>query len=118
MAGTAAADTGRGRAPVLDQRVDGPEPCSRQHTDSVRRLDPLSSLPVERRKTSLVVDFEKVAAAREVLGTATLTDTIDAALSSVVDHARQRRLLDFIADHGDEFDWDAADRAARGRIPR
>jgi hypothetical protein len=66
----------------------------------------------------LIIDFEKVDAARELFGTATLTDTIDAALSSVVDLARQRRLLDFIADHGDEFDWDAADRAARGRVPR
>ncbi|MEJ7845049.1 MAG: hypothetical protein WKF93_05350 [Acidimicrobiales bacterium] len=73
---------------------------------------------MERRKTSLVIDFEKVAAARDLLGTETLTDTVDAALSSVVDRAHQRRLLDFIADHGDEFDWDAADRAARGRLPR
>ncbi|MBA2497524.1 MAG: hypothetical protein H0V33_10605 [Acidimicrobiia bacterium] len=73
---------------------------------------------MDRRKTSLIIDFEKVDAARELFGTATLTDTIDAALSSVVDLARQRRLLDFIADHGDEFDWDAADRAARGRVPR
>lgn len=73
---------------------------------------------VDRRKTSLIVDFDKLAAAREHLGTRTLTDTIDAALSAVVDRARQRRLLDFVADHGDEFDWEAADRAARGRLPR
>lgn len=37
-----------------------------------------------RRKTSFEIDTEKVAAAKEVLGTKTLTDTVDAALSEVV----------------------------------
>ena len=45
-----------------------------------------------KRKTSFEVDPAKVAAAREVLGTKTLTETVDAALSEVV-KIRQRRTL-------------------------
>lgn len=45
-----------------------------------------------RRKTSFEVDSEKVAAAKEVLGTKTLTETVDAALAEVV-KVRQRRQL-------------------------
>ena len=44
-----------------------------------------------RRKTSFEVDFEKVDAAKAILGTRTLTDTVDAALAEVVRlHDRQR----------------------------
>lgn len=45
-----------------------------------------------RQKTSFAIDTEKVAAAKEVLGTKTLTDTVDAALAEVV-KLRQRRQL-------------------------
>jgi len=45
-----------------------------------------------RRKTSFEVDTAKVAAAKELLGTKTLTDTVDAALSEVV-NVRQRKTL-------------------------
>lgn len=45
-----------------------------------------------RRKTSFEVDTAKVDAAKEVLGTKTLTDTVDAALSEVV-KVRQRKTL-------------------------
>jgi len=45
-----------------------------------------------RRKTSFEIDTEKVEAAKEVLGTKTLTDTVDAALSEVV-KLRQRKAL-------------------------
>jgi hypothetical protein len=45
-----------------------------------------------KRKTSFEVDTEKVDAAKEVLGTKTLTDTVDAALSEVV-KLRQRKTL-------------------------
>jgi len=47
---------------------------------------------VSRRKTSFEIDPAKVDAAKEVLGTRTLTDTVDAALSEVV-RLRQRRTL-------------------------
>jgi hypothetical protein len=45
-----------------------------------------------KRKTSFEVDPAKVDAAREILGTKTLTDTVDAALSEVV-KLRQRKTL-------------------------
>lgn len=45
-----------------------------------------------KRKTSFEVDPAKVDAAREILGTKTLTDTVDAALSEVV-KLRQRQTL-------------------------
>ncbi len=45
-----------------------------------------------RRKTSFEIDTDKAAAAREILGTKTLTDTVDAALSEVV-KLRQRKAL-------------------------
>jgi hypothetical protein len=45
-----------------------------------------------RRKTSFEIDTAKVDAAREVLGTKTLTDTVDAALAEVV-KLRQRKAL-------------------------
>ncbi len=45
-----------------------------------------------RRKTSFEVDTAKVDAAKEILGTRTLTDTVDAALAEVV-KLRQRRTL-------------------------
>jgi hypothetical protein len=45
-----------------------------------------------RHKTSFEIDTAKVDAAKEVLGTRTLTDTVDAALSEVV-KLRQRKTL-------------------------
>ncbi|MEX2105816.1 MAG: hypothetical protein WD810_02850 [Solirubrobacterales bacterium] len=45
-----------------------------------------------RRKTSFEIDTAKVDAAKEVLGTETLTDTVDAALSEVI-KLRQRKTL-------------------------
>jgi uncharacterized protein YunC (DUF1805 family) len=40
-----------------------------------------------RRKTSFEIDEAKVEAAKEILGTKTLTDTVDAPLSEVVSGA-------------------------------
>jgi len=45
-----------------------------------------------RHKTSFEIDPGKVDAAKQVLGTKTLTDTVDAALSEVI-KLRQRRTL-------------------------
>jgi hypothetical protein len=45
-----------------------------------------------KRKTSFEIDTAKVDAAKEILGTRTLTDTVDAALSEVV-KLRQRKTL-------------------------
>jgi hypothetical protein len=45
-----------------------------------------------KRKTSFEIDTEKVDAAKELLGTKTLTETVDAALAEVV-KVRQRKTL-------------------------
>jgi hypothetical protein len=45
-----------------------------------------------RHKTSFEIDTEKVDAAKEILGTRTLTETVDAALAEVV-KLRQRKTL-------------------------
>jgi len=45
-----------------------------------------------RRKTSFEIDTAKVAAAKKILGTKTLTETVDAALSEIV-RTRQREAL-------------------------
>jgi predicted O-methyltransferase YrrM len=59
----------------------------------------------DRRKTSFEVDFAKVARAKELLGTATLTDTVDAALDEVIALQRRRELVDLLfTDAGVELD--------------
>jgi hypothetical protein len=47
-------------------------------------------------KTSLVIDREKVAEAKEILGTATLAETVDRALDEVLNLAARRRLIERI----------------------
>ena len=51
-------------------------------------------------KTSLSVDRDKADAAAAVLGTTTLTATIDAALTEVVNMERRRRLIERIRRDG------------------
>lgn len=53
-----------------------------------------------KRKTSFEIDTEKVSAAKEVLGTSTLTETVDAALSEVVKLQQRRRLLELLTAPG------------------
>ncbi|HWN73980.1 MAG TPA: hypothetical protein VNN15_09265, partial [Solirubrobacterales bacterium] len=50
----------------------------------------------DRHKTSFEIDTEKVAAAKEVLGTKTLTDTVDAALAEVVKLRQRRQLVELL----------------------
>ena len=50
----------------------------------------------ERRKTSFNVDFAKVERAKKLLGTATLTDTVDAALDEVIARQRRSELVDLL----------------------
>ncbi|MHB8290418.1 MAG: hypothetical protein ACYDEY_14540 [Acidimicrobiales bacterium] len=52
--------------------------------------------PVAKRKTSFEVDFGKVEAAREVLGTRTLSDTVDAVLDEVIKLQQRRRLIELL----------------------
>lgn len=55
---------------------------------------------VTKHKTSLEIDTAKVAAAKDILGTKTLTDTIDAALSEVVKLRQRRDLLELLSTPG------------------
>lgn len=49
-----------------------------------------------RRKTSFEVDFAKVESAKEILGTTTLTGTVDAALDEVIRLQQRRRLVELL----------------------
>lgn len=52
------------------------------------------------RKTSFDLDFDKVNAARELLGTRTLTETVDAALEEVVRRQQRRELVELLSTPG------------------
>jgi hypothetical protein len=49
-----------------------------------------------KRKTSFEVDFTKVDAAKDILGTTTLTDTVDMALGEVIRLEQRRRLVELL----------------------
>jgi Arc/MetJ family transcription regulator len=49
-----------------------------------------------REKTSMVIDRAKVAEAREILGTKTIAETVDAALDEVIRIAAWKRLMERI----------------------
>jgi Arc/MetJ family transcription regulator len=51
-------------------------------------------------KTSLVIDREKVARVKKILGTSTLAETVDAALEDVINHDRRMALLERIKREG------------------
>ena len=53
-----------------------------------------------RRKTSFEVDFAKVDAARNILGTRSLTDTVDAALAEVVKLQQRQQLVELLFEPG------------------
>jgi hypothetical protein len=53
-----------------------------------------------RRKTSFEVDFHKVDTAREILGTRSLTDTVDAALGEVIKLQERERLVELLFEPG------------------
>jgi len=64
-------------------------------------------------KTSLSIDREKADAAAAVLGTKTLTATIDAALTEIVNMDRRRRLVERIRRDGGIGPSDAERRRLR-----
>ena len=64
-------------------------------------------------KTSLSIDREKADAAAAVLGTSTLTATIDAALTEIVNLDRRRRLVERIRRDGGIGPSDAERRRLR-----
>jgi Arc/MetJ family transcription regulator len=51
-------------------------------------------------KTSLIIDREKVARVKRILGTTTLAETVDAALEDVINHERRMALLEQIKREG------------------
>lgn len=65
------------------------------------------------KKTSLSIDREKADAAAKVLGTTTLTATIDAALTEIVNLDRRRRLVERIRRDGGIGPTDAERRRLR-----
>jgi Arc/MetJ family transcription regulator len=48
----------------------------------------------------MVIDRKKVAEAREILGTTTIAETVDAALDEVIKHAAWQRLMQRIRREG------------------
>lgn len=53
-------------------------------------------MPFTRRKTSFEVDFEKVALAKKLLGTTSLTETVDTAFDEIIAIANRRDLLEIL----------------------
>ena len=51
-------------------------------------------------KTSMVIDREKAAEAKKILGTRTLAETVDRAFDEVISLAARRRLLERIEREG------------------
>jgi len=64
-------------------------------------------------KTSVEIDRDIAAQAADILGTATLRDTIDAALREIVDARRRLELIAMLSEPG-RFDFDAAEDAWGG----
>jgi hypothetical protein len=54
----------------------------------------------QKGKTSLVIDREKVAAVKEILGTRTLAETVDGAFDEVLRLAARRRIMERIRRDG------------------
>ena len=54
----------------------------------------------KKDKTCLAIDREKVERVKEILGTQTLADTVDAALEDVINHDRRMSLLERIRREG------------------
>ena len=64
-------------------------------------------------KTSVEINRDIAAAAADILGTATLRDTIDAALREIVNARRRLELIALLSEPG-RFDFDAAEEAWGG----
>ena len=64
-------------------------------------------------KTSVEIDRDIAAQAADILGTATLRDTIDAALREIVNARRRLELVAMFSESG-RFDFNAAENAWGG----
>ena len=70
----------------------------------------------ETAKTSLTINRRKAAEAREILGTRTLVETVDAAFDEVIRLAARRRIMDRIRRDGGI--GPTPDELSRLRAPR
>jgi len=64
-------------------------------------------------KTSIEIDRDIVTQAAAILGTATLKETVDAALHEVVRAQKRLKLIELLSEPG-RFDFEAAERAWGG----
>jgi hypothetical protein len=53
-------------------------------------------ITIAKRKTSFEVDAEKVNAAKAILGTTTMTETVDIALDGILERDAGRRLIEIL----------------------
>jgi hypothetical protein len=53
-------------------------------------------IAIAKRKTSFEIDTAKVDAAREILGTKTMTETVDAALDEVVNLQLRQKFIELL----------------------
>ena len=75
--------------------------------------DPALISETAREKTSVEIDRDIAAQAADILGTATLRDTIDAALHEIVNARRRLELVALLSEPG-RFDVGAAEEAWGG----
>ena len=55
-----------------------------------------SVIAIPKRKTSFEIDTAKVDAAREILGTKTMTETVDAALDEIVNLQLRQKFIEML----------------------
>ncbi len=55
-------------------------------------------IAIAKRKTSFEIDAEKVKTARDILGTGTMTETVDAALDEVIKRRQREKLVELLFD--------------------
>ena len=75
--------------------------------------DPALVSEIAREETSVEIDRDIAAQASDILGTATLQDTVDAALREIVNARRRLELMALLSEPG-RFDVDAAEEAWGG----
>jgi hypothetical protein len=57
-------------------------------------------ITIAKRKTSFEVDTEKVEAAKGILGTKTMTETVDVALDAIIRREAGRKLIEILDTRG------------------
>lgn len=55
-------------------------------------------IAIAKQKTSFEIDTDKVNAAREILGTRTMTETVDTALDEIVKRGQREKLIELLFD--------------------